>query len=49
MTMFGRWRRGEGSEDQAIIDSAAVRLMVPVKFWSCSMGSWGVLIRGCQD
>lgn len=40
MTMFGRWRRGEGSEVQAIVDSAAVRLIVPVKYWSCSMGSW---------
>ena len=36
--MFGFWCRCEGSEDQAMVDSAAVRLMVPVKFWLCSMG-----------
>ena len=29
--MLGRWRRGEGSEVQAIVDSAAVRLIVPVE------------------
>ena len=31
ITMFGRWHRGEGLEAQAMVDSAAVRLMVPVK------------------
>ena len=46
--MFGRWRRGEGSEVQAIVDSAAVRLMVPVKFRSCSMVGQGYRLRECQ-
>ena len=36
--MLGRWRRGEGTEVQEIVDWAAMRLMVPVKCWSCSTG-----------
>ena len=40
MMMLGFWQRREGSEAQAMDDSGAVRLILPVKFWSCSMGAW---------
>ena len=43
--MFGFRRRGEGSEVQAIVDSAAVRLILPVKCWSFPWVRCALLIK----
>ena len=47
--MLGRRASCELSSVQVIVESVAVRLIFPVKFWSCSIGGPCVPDGGMQD